>query len=135
MRSVIVCLLLLSVVAFLGATVTEKTAPSVEEPRYDANTEVSLLAIVTETREVPPHDPLGGIHLLLKTETQVLDAYLGPAAFIKQFEITFAKGDEVKVTGSKVKNGIRPHVILVRELRKELTTLSCRRANGAPNWE
>jgi len=26
-------------------------------------------------------------------------------------------------------------VILVREVRKDAATLSCRRANGEPNWE
>src|SRR5262249_8704084 len=105
MRSLIVCLILVSAVTFLGATVREKTAPSAEEPRYDPNTETSLLAVVTEAREVPAQNPLGGIHLLLKTETQAFDAYLGPASFIKQFEMTFGKGEEVKVIGSKMQNG------------------------------
>jgi len=60
---------------------------------------------------------------------------LGPSAFVKQFEITFAKGDEVRVTGSKVKTANGTHVILVREVRKDQETLSCRRAKGEPNWE
>ena len=135
MRSIIVCVSLLAASAVLRAAVTEKTSAIVDEPRYDPATEVSILAIVTEVREVPRGNPLSGIHLSVKTETQVFDAHLGPAEFVKQFEITFTKGDEVRVTGSKVKNGTGIRVILVREVRKDQATLSCRRAKGEPNWE
>ena len=135
MRSIIVCVSLLAASAVLRAAVTEKTSAIVDEPRYDPATEVSILAIVTEVREVPRGNPLSGIHLSVKTETQVFDAHLGPAEFVKQFEITFTKGDEVRVTGSKVKNGGGIRVILVREVRKDQATLSCRRAKGEPNWE
>ena len=102
MRSELVCAVFLAGTALLRAAVTEKTAAPVEEPRYDPATEVSVLATVTEVREVPRGNPLSGIHLSVKTETQAFDAYLGPTDFLKQFEITFAKGDEVRVTGSKV---------------------------------
>ncbi|HLM98579.1 MAG TPA: hypothetical protein VK335_04820 [Bryobacteraceae bacterium] len=135
MRSIIVCVFLLAASAILRAAGTEKTTTPVDEPRYDPATEVSIVAIVTEVREVPHGSPLSGIHLSVKTESQALDAHLGPAEFVKQFEITFAKGDEVRVTGSKVKTANGTRVILVREVRKDAATLSCRRANGEPNWE
>jgi len=135
MRSELVCVVFLAGTGLLHAAVTEKTAAPLEEPRYDSATEVTILATVTEVREVPRGNPLSGIHLSVKTETQAFDAYLGPADFLKQFEITFAKGDEVRVTGSKVKIGSGPHVILVREVRKDQATLACRRAKGEPNWQ
>lgn len=138
MRSTIICVLCLAGSGFLRAAVTEKSAVPAEEPRYDPATEVSTLAIVTDIREVPRGNPMSGVHLSVKPESQesqVIDVYLGPADFIKQFEIHFAKGDEVRVTGSKVKTANGSHVILVREVRKDLETLSCRRAKGEPNWE
>jgi len=135
MRSEIVCVFLLAASAVLRATVTEKTNAPVDEPRYDPATEISILAIVTEVRDVPRGNPLSGIHLSVRTETLVFDAYLGPAEFVKQFDITFAKGDEVRVTGSKVKTANGNRLILVREVRKDQATLSCRRAKGEPNWE
>ncbi len=135
MRSIIVCVFLLAASAVLRAAVTEKTTAPVDEPRYDPATEVSILAIVTEVREVPHGNPLSGIHLSVRTESQVFDAHLGPAEFVRQFEITFAKGDEVRVTGSKVKTTNGNRVILVRQVRKDQATLSCRRAKGEPNWE
>ena len=84
---------------------------------------------------MPANSSLSGIHLIVKSPAQVFDVHLGPAKFIQQFEIRFAKGDEVRVTGSKVKTASGVHVVLAREVRKESATLSCRRAKGEPNWE
>ena len=68
-----------------------------------------------------------------KSETQSIDVYLGPTAFIKDFEVTFAKGDRVHVIGSKVKYAGRP-LILAREVRRDSTTLYLRDERGTPNW-
>lgn len=138
MRSVVVCVLFLAASALLRAAHTDKPAPPIDEPRYDPATEVSMLGVVNEVHEVPRGNPLCGIHLLLRPElqeSQLIDVYLGPAEFLKQFDIHFAKGDEVRVIGSKVKTANGSHVILVREVRKDQETLSCRRARGEPNWE
>lgn len=134
MRSEMACILLLAASAVLPAATSEKSAV-VEEPRYDPATEISVLATITDVREVPRGNPLSGIHLTVKSGSQVLDVHLGPAAFIKQFEIRFSKGDEVRLIGSMVKTGNGIHTLLAREVRKDQATLSCRRANGQPNWE
>ena len=47
--------------------------------------------------------------------------------------ITFAKGDEIAVTGSKVKQETSD-VILVRELVKGTDTLMFRDGKGNPIW-
>ena len=120
--------------AILRAAPREETTRA-EEPRYDLATEISLLGTITEVREVPANSSLSGIHLIVKSPAQVFDVHLGPAKFIQQFEIRFAKGDEVRVTGSKVKTASGVHVVLAREVRRESETLSCRRAKGEPNWE
>jgi hypothetical protein len=122
-------------VVFLLAAIPNKVAPAEEQPAYDPATMVDVLAVVTDIREIPRGSPLAGIHLILKEESGVLDAYLGPKDFVKQFEITFAKGDEVQVIGSKVKTAGGAYVVLAREVRKGETTLYCRRKKGEPNWE
>ena len=134
MRSEVAFVLFLAGSVILCATPPEETACA-EQPRYDPATEISLLGTITDVREVPCSSPLSGIHLTVKSQAQVFDVHLGPARFIQQFEIRFAKGDEVRVTGSKVKTANGVHVVLAREVRKEQATLSCRRANGEPNWE
>ena len=134
MRSAVAFVLFLAGAAILRATLPEETTCA-EGPRYDPATEFTLLGTVTEVRDVPCDTPLAGIHLTVKSLSQVFDVHLGPAKFIRQFEIRFLKGDEVRVTGSRVKSANGVHVVLAREVRKEQATLSCRRAKGEPNWE
>jgi hypothetical protein len=126
--------LFLAASVVLNVTAPEKAA-AVQEPQYDPATEISILTAITEVREAPHGSSFSGIHLTVKSDSQVLDVYLGPAEFVKQFDMRFAKGDEVRVTGSKVKTTNGSHVVLAREVRKEQATLFCRRARGEPNWE
>jgi len=118
-------------VVLLLAAIPNKVASAEEQPAYDPATMVDVLAVVTDIREVPRGSPLAGIHLILKEESGVLDAYLGPKDFVKQFEINFV----VQVIGSKVKMASGAYVVLAREVRKGETTLYCRRKKGEPNWE
>ena len=134
MRSKVVFVFLLAGSVILRSAPREETTRT-EEPRYDPATEIHLVGTITEVREVPAESPLGGIHLMVKSPAQVFDVHLGPAKFIRQFDIRFAKGDEVHVTGSKVKTAGGVHVVLAREVRKESATLACRREKGEPNWE
>jgi hypothetical protein len=104
------------------------------EPRYDTTTVVDLFAVVNEVRETGGSGALSGIHLLVKPESgPPLDVYLGPADFLKEFDITFHKGDRVQVIGSKVKSG-NSVVILAREVRRDERTLYLRDRRGTPNW-
>lgn len=138
MRAQWICVLLFAGGTLLCAATSGKTSPRSDEPQYDPATEISMLATVTEVRDVPHGSPLSGIHLLVRPEahdSQVVEAYLGPEAFIKQFDLHLAKGDEVRLTGSRVKTSGGSRVILVREIRKNEATLSCRRPTGKPNWE
>jgi len=112
-----------------------QTPVPVEEPRYDRATEVSISAVVTNVREVPLGNPLSGVHLSLKSKSQVIDAHLGPSDLVKQFEIHFARGDKVKLTGSRVKNADGSRVILVREVSRGQAILSCRGPKGESNLE
>ena len=73
------------------ATVNDKSLKLAEEPRYDAATVIDVDATVMDVREVPRNNPLGGVHLTVKIESETIDVYLGPADYLKEFEITFAK--------------------------------------------
>ena len=57
--------------AILRAAPREETTRA-EEPRYDLATEISLLGTITEVREVPANSSLSGIHLIVKSQAQVL---------------------------------------------------------------
>ena len=60
---------------------------------------------------------MGGTHLSLKTDKETLDVHIGPSHFLEQSKFAFAKGDQVEITGSKVKvQG--SEAFLAREVKK-----------------
>jgi hypothetical protein len=44
-------------------------------------------------------------HLLVKNATETVDVYLCLKSFLDDMGVSFAKGDEVALTGSRVKQG------------------------------
>jgi len=115
------------------ATITDKTVKLDEEPRYDLSKVIDVDATVIDIREVPRNNPLTGLHLAVKIESDTIDVFLGPVDFLKDFEITFAKGDKLEIIGSKVKFG-GAHIVLARQVRRDETTLYLRDAKGRPHW-
>jgi hypothetical protein len=103
-------------------------------PTYDSATMIDVHAKVSEVREVPKGNPLDGLHLMLQSGSETLDVYVGPMEFVKIFEITFAKGDQVHVIGSKV-TFEGSAVVLAREVSIGTVTLLCRDKDGEPLWK
>ena len=62
-----------------------------------------------------------------------IDIYLCPKAFLDDMGATFVKGDEVTVTGSKIKQD-GSDLILAREVVKGTDTLMLRDDKGKPIW-
>lgn len=115
------------------ATITDKTVKLDEDPRYDVSKVIDVDATVIDIREVPRNNPLSGLHLTVKIESDTVDVFLGPVDFLKTFEITFAKGDKLEIIGSKIKFG-GAHIVLARQVRRDETTLYLRDAKGKPHW-
>jgi hypothetical protein len=72
-----------------------------------------------------------GLHLTLKTENATYTVLVGPVQFVKDKGFAFAKGDEIEVTGSKVKYG---DALIAREIKKGDKTLTLRNEQGIPEW-
>ncbi|MBZ5596290.1 MAG: hypothetical protein LAP39_28930 [Acidobacteriia bacterium] len=128
-------LALLSLTAFAAglATVTDKAVKVDADPRYDVATVINVEATVMDTRVAPRTSPMSGLHLTVKIESETIDVYLGPVDFLKEFDITLAKGDKIELIGSKVKfDGAR--IVLARQVRRDETTLYLRDAKGKPHW-
>jgi hypothetical protein len=115
------------------ATVTDKALKLVEDPRYEISSVIDVDATVMDLREVPRNNPLSGLHLTVKIESDTMDVFLGPVDYLKGFEITFAKGDKIEIIGSKVKFG-GAHIVLARQVRRDETTLYLRETKGKPHW-
>jgi len=72
-------------------------------------------------------------HLLVKTGTDTVDVYLCPKSFLDDMGVSFSKGDEIALTGSKVKQG-EADLILAREVVKGNDTFVLRDDKGNPVW-
>jgi hypothetical protein len=115
------------------ATVTDRAVKLIEDPRYEVATVIDVDATVMDLREVSRNNPLSGLHLTVKIESDTMDVFLGPVDFLKEFEITFAKGDKLEIIGSKVKFA-GTHVVLTRQVRRDETNLYLRDTKGKPYW-
>jgi len=106
---------------------------------YDKAHEETVTGTVSEVTDVA--EPAGrgrgmalqGLHLMLKTDSRVLDIRLGPKAFVDEQGFTFAVGDVLTVTGARGmgldESGLIARTIVAGDRRLEL-----RDADGMPLW-
>ena len=102
-------------------------------PKYDPHTETKMKGTVAEVKLPPKGSEKEIAHLLLKDETGNLDIYLCPKSFLDDMGVTFDKGDEIALTGSKIKQG-DADLILAREVVKGSDTIVLRDDKGNPVW-
>lgn len=123
---------------------------------YNPANEITLKGAVEEVKTVTGRHGWDGTHLTLsiqnsvtdvqervekgkvvsevrKTEGRTVDVHLGPASFLKDKGFSFAKGDKIQVTGSKVEY-LGAEALVAREVRKGDKTLVLRNAQGIPEW-
>jgi hypothetical protein len=102
-------------------------------PKYDVATEAKLKGTIAELKLPEKANNREVAHLTIKSGTDTFDLYLCPKSFMDDMGVSFAKGDEVAFTGSKVKLG-EAEMILAREVVKGTDTLVLRDAKGVPVW-
>ena len=100
-------------------------------PKYDLQTEVKLKGIVQEIK--PAENAKDNIHLMLKSTDETIDISLCPKSFLDDMGTSFAKGDEISLTGSKVKLETAS-LVLAREVVKGNDKLLLRDEKGSPVW-
>jgi len=102
-------------------------------PKYDVHTEIKIKGSVEEVRLPPKGSEKEAAYLLVRNATETVDVYLCPKSFLDDMGVTFGKGDEIALTGSKVKQG-DADLVLAREVVKGTDTLVLRDAKGNPVW-
>jgi hypothetical protein len=122
----------------LAASVYQKEKAA-EEPHYDTSSNVDLIMVVAEVKDVAEGSVLNGMHLMARPESaransEATDVYLAPDDYLKDFDCHFAKGDKVFVKGSKVKFNGGP-AILAREVHWQSITVYLRDDKGVPYWK
>jgi hypothetical protein len=112
-----------------GVALSQTNAP----PKYDVATETNMKGIVQELKFLPPSGAKPQARLLMKSGTDDVEIYLCPKSFLDDMGVTFKKGDEIQVTGSKVKlDGAE--LTLARVVSKGEDKLILRFDNGKPVW-
>jgi hypothetical protein len=103
-------------------------------PKYDLHTETKTKGVVDEINLLSFGTRKDFTEIVLKSGDDKIHIYLCPKPFQEEMGITFTKGDEIAVTGSKVKQGASD-IILARELIKGTDTLMFRDEKGNPVWD
>jgi len=132
-RRVLVLVVLVAVLSVAWASGQKNPANSATSPKYDTQSETKIKATVQELKLPPKGSEKDVTHLFAKNGTDTIDIYLCPESFLADMGITFSKGDEIALTGSKVKQD-EADLILAREVVKGTDTLVLRDAKGNPVW-
>lgn len=124
------------VIAFIAGIVPAFAAPTSEAvPKYNPATESVFKGTVADVndRECPVSGGMGS-HVVLKLEDgSTIEVHLASTKFVKSYDLVFNKGDQIEVTGSKVKfEGV--DTIFAREVKRGDDTFVFRDKDGKPVW-
>jgi hypothetical protein len=103
-------------------------------PTYDLHAEMKTKGEIDEVNLLSMGTRKDFTELIIKLGEDKIHIYVCPKPFEEEMGISFTKGDQIAVTGSKVKHE-GADVILARELVKGEDTLMFRDAKGAPVWD
>jgi hypothetical protein len=103
-------------------------------PKYDLQTETKTKGIVDEINVLAMGTRKDFTELVIKSGEDKFHIYVCPKPFQEEMGISFIKGDEIVITGSKVKQEMSD-VILARQLVKGTDTLMFRDDKGNPVWD
>jgi hypothetical protein len=101
---------------------------------YNPSTEVTVTGTVESVENMPsPGRGGGGLHLKLTAPSGPVEIHVGPSSFVASKNVTFAKGDTLRVVGSQVTMA-GEEVVIAREITKGDQVLTLRDAKGFPLW-
>lgn len=127
--------LLILVAVFLifsgGERIAQGADPAV--PKYDSHTETKMKGTVEDVTVPASGHEKDIVHLAMKNGTDTVDIYLCPKSFLDDMGVAFNKGDEITVTGSKVKEG-ETEEVLAKQAERGNDTLVLRDDKGTPVW-
>ena len=114
-----------------GILLAQKAPSEPPTPKYDLQTEVKIKGVVLELKTAEKTKDI--LHMMVKSGEETIDVSLCPKSYLDEMGTTFAKGDEIALTGSKVKVD-EANLILAREVNKGNEMLMLRDGKGVPVW-
>ena len=125
----------LPLLLWLTPGLSQKTQPEGSSlPKYDLNTETKTKGVIDEVNLLSVGTRKDFTELIIKSGDDKVHIYVCPKPFQEEMGISFSKGDEIAVKGSRVKQDASD-VILARELVKGTDTLLFRDDKGNPVWD
>jgi hypothetical protein len=101
---------------------------------YDAKTFTQITGEITTIEQIVPEKRTSnGIHITVKTGTEIYPVHLGPKWYLDKQSVQLKVGDKVVVRGSKVNIDSRP-IIIAKDVVKAGNTLVLRDQTGRPVW-
>lgn len=122
----------LLVFSLLGP-ITKPAQAAEPAPKYDVQTETKIQGTIQDITMPATGHEKEVVHLLIKVGNDTINVYLCPKSFLDEMGVEFNKGDEIVVTGSKVKLQ-DVDLILARQAQKGQDTLVLRDDKGNPVW-
>ena len=122
-------------VATLGVTLALGQKPPKNTPKYDVANEVTIKGVVEGVKEFqcPVSGALDG-HITVKTDDgKTFLVHLASPKFLKEYDISFAKGDRVEMLGAKAKVEEQED-ILARKIERGNQNFLFRDKDGKPLW-
>jgi predicted PhzF superfamily epimerase YddE/YHI9 len=132
-RGIVFLLICFAVLLAIAARAQKTESKTPGPPKYDLQTETKVKGTIEEVKMPPKGGEKEIVHLMVKVGPDTLDVYLSPKSFLDDMAMDFSKGDEISLTGSKVKVG-EADLILAREVVKGNNTFTLRDDKGGPVW-
>ena len=129
---VIACILCLLAAVIV---VAQEKKSSESAPKYDPSAEAVFKGTVDEVRDRQCPVSRGmGAHIILKTaDGKTIEVHLATSKFVKSYDVAFNKGDQLEVTGVKLKFE-DVDTIFAREIKRGNDTFVFRDKEGHPIW-
>lgn len=102
-------------------------------PQYDTATEITLAGTITKVETHTGRMGWNGTHLVVSFGAETLTVHVGPSNYLVQQGFSFAAGDQIEVTGSRI-NFEGSNVLIAREIKKGDKVLTLRNSQGIPAW-
>jgi hypothetical protein len=109
-------------------------SPMQRAPGYNASNEVSVQGVVEDVQEF--YCPISGdegTHLMLKTENGTFQVHVAPRRFLRGNNLSFSKGDQIQVVGSRIIYQGQD-ALIARTVVRGNQTVAFREPNGKPVW-
>jgi hypothetical protein len=100
---------------------------------YDPNTETTVKGTLEKVLQVTGRRGWNGTHVVLRTDDQSYDVHVGPSDYLASIGLKLSAGDQIEVTGSKIKLG-DAETIIAREIKDSGKAFTLRDSQGVPKW-